>query len=60
MLGNFTGEPQAVDVEPVWAGSSLLLGNYGDDPEADGGVVPTLRPWEARVYERRASFRGAV
>ena len=30
VLGNFTGERQAVDVAEEWAGATLLLGNYAD------------------------------
>ena len=53
VLGNFSGETQPVDVPPDWVGATLLLGNYVDDPAPHPGVVPALRPWEARVYERR-------
>jgi oligo-1,6-glucosidase len=48
-LGNFSGEPQPVDL-PGWAGEELVIGNYPPDPGS--GIV--LRPWEARVYRRTA------
>ena len=53
VLGNFTGEPRPVDIARDWHGASLLLGNYADEPTAGDDAVPALRPWEARVYERR-------
>ncbi|GAB3270355.1 alpha-glucosidase [Sinomonas notoginsengisoli] len=41
VLGNFSGEPQAVDVgDPGWAEAAVLLGNYPDSPGLD------LQPWE--------------
>ncbi|MGT2463614.1 glycoside hydrolase family 13 protein [Sinomonas atrocyanea] len=41
VLGNFSGEPQRVDVgDPGWADAEVLLGNYPDSPGLD------LRPWE--------------
>lgn len=41
VLGNFSGEPQRVDVgDPGWAAAEVLLGNYPDGPGLD------LRPWE--------------
>ncbi|BCT75222.1 glucohydrolase [Sinomonas cyclohexanicum] len=44
VLGNFSGEQQAVDVgDPSWAGARILLGNYPDAAEARG---LDLRPWE--------------
>jgi oligo-1,6-glucosidase len=48
VVGNFSGTEATADV-PGWAGAELLLGNY---PDAGEGLV--LRPWEARVYRRRA------
>jgi oligo-1,6-glucosidase len=47
VLGNFSGEPAAVDLPE--AGGELVLGNY-----ADAGEELTLRPWEARVLRRAA------
>jgi oligo-1,6-glucosidase len=52
VVGNFTGEQQAVDVGDAWEfdeRSTLVLGNYDDDGSVD------LRPWEARVYRRSAT-----
>ncbi|MDQ4491876.1 alpha-glucosidase [Sinomonas sp. ASV486] len=41
VLGNFSGDPQQVDVgDPGWANADLLLGNYSGSPSLD------LRPWE--------------
>ncbi|GHG58332.1 glucohydrolase [Sinomonas cellulolyticus] len=41
VLGNFSGEPQAVDLgDSDWAGADVLLGNY---PKSEG---LDLRPWE--------------
>src|SRR5215203_1831616 len=45
VLGNFSGEDAAVDVE--YPGGELLLGNY-----AEPGDQRVLRPWEARVLRR--------
>jgi oligo-1,6-glucosidase len=52
VLGNFSGEAQRVAVPSEWGGATLLLGNYVE-PAPRGDAVPALRPWEARVYERR-------
>ena len=66
VLANFSGDELAVpDLpgQPDWAGAALVIGNYapgpgagaGADAEAAGegaGGLPTLRPWEARVYRR--------
>jgi oligo-1,6-glucosidase len=54
VLGNFSASAVSVDVpDPqAWARAELVLSNY---PAAlvDAGL-PELRPWEARVYRRRA------
>ncbi len=48
VVGNFSGADAAAEV-PGWTGAELVLGNY---PDAGNGL--TLRPWEARVYRRKA------
>jgi oligo-1,6-glucosidase len=52
VLGNFSGADASAAAVPdaaAWTASELLLGNY---PDAGDGL--DLRPWEARVYRRRA------
>jgi oligo-1,6-glucosidase len=52
VLGNFSGaeaSAQEMPDAPGWAPAELVLSNYSD---AGNGLV--LRPWEARVYRRRA------
>jgi oligo-1,6-glucosidase len=48
VVGNFSGADATAEV-PGWTGAELLLGNY-----PDAGRALVLRPWEARVYRRRA------
>ncbi|WP_369046756.1 glycoside hydrolase family 13 protein [Sinomonas sp. P10A9] len=49
VLGNFSGDPQQVDVgDPGWADADLLLGNYSGSPSLD------LRPWEFTCRLRTA------
>jgi oligo-1,6-glucosidase len=52
VLANFSSETVTAALPAVdgWTGAELLLGNY-PKPTAD---LPTLRPWEARVHQRRA------
>ena len=51
VLGNFSAEPQPVDVPDAesWARSELVLSNL-EAPSEQRGLV--LEPWEARVYKR--------
>jgi oligo-1,6-glucosidase len=52
VLGNFSGADASAQEIPdaaAWAVSELVLGNYPDER-----AELLLRPWEARVYRRRA------
>ena len=53
VLGNFSGETVRADMPgaAAWARAELLLSNA---PPPDEDALFTLRPWEARVYKRRA------
>jgi oligo-1,6-glucosidase len=53
VVGNVSGRPVVADVPEasVWAAAELVLGNYPADGET---TRIALRPWEARVYRRRA------
>jgi glycosidase len=46
---NLSNESRGVEVDPVAASASLLLGNYESVPEAPGEPFE-LRPYEARLY----------
>jgi oligo-1,6-glucosidase len=49
VAGNFTGDPQQVEVAGVEpASAELVIGNYGDAPDVAGDVL-RLRPWEVVV-----------
>ncbi len=48
VLANWSGESQDVEVDPVWQGTEVMLGNVGDDVDD----VSHLQPWEARVHVR--------
>ena len=53
VVANFSSDDQRVDDLPGeedWGAAELVLGNYPDP----GAGLPPLRPWEARVYRRRA------
>ena len=53
VVANFSGDDQRVEGLPGeedWGAAELVLGNYPDP----GVGLPPLRPWEARVYRRRA------
>ena len=57
MLANFWGEDSAVpDLpgQPDWVGAELVIGNYAGPADDGDDGLPALRPWEARVYRRRA------
>jgi oligo-1,6-glucosidase len=57
VLGHFGAGEVAVPLPDAgtWTAAELVLGNYPDRAEAAGdGALPRLRPWEARVYRRRA------
>ena len=52
VLANFSAATVPVELDDAgWAGAELLL---GDPPEVDdgNGLLPPLRPWEARVLRR--------
>ncbi|WP_349427030.1 alpha-glucosidase [Microbacterium sp. LWS13-1.2] len=49
VAGNFSGDPQDIEVDGVDpAYAELVIGNYEDRPPVASGVM-TLRPWEAVV-----------
>jgi oligo-1,6-glucosidase len=52
VLGNFSGDEVPVDLPGAaeWAASELLIGNYPPSEDLERIV---LRPWEARVYQRK-------
>lgn len=53
VVANFSSDDQRLEGLPAeedWGAAELVLGNYPDP----GAGVPPLRPWEARVYRRRA------
>lgn len=53
VVANFSSDDQRLEGLPAeedWGAAELVLGNYPDP----GAGLPPLRPWEARVYRRRA------
>ena len=53
VVANFSSDDQRVEGLPgeeAWGTAELVLGNY----PGPGVGLPPLRPWEARVYRRRA------
>lgn len=53
VVANFSSDDQRLEgltAEEDWGAAELVLGNYPDP----GAGLPPLRPWEARVYRRRA------
>ena len=56
VAGNFTGDPQQVEIAGVEpAAAELVIGNYDDAPDVAGDVL-RLRPWEAVVLRARAAL----
>jgi oligo-1,6-glucosidase len=56
VLANVDDDPHSagLDDAATWRRADILVSNYADAADLDDGPVP-LRPWEARVYQRRAS-----
>jgi oligo-1,6-glucosidase len=55
VAGNFTGDPQQVEIAGVEpAAAELVIGNYDDAPDVAGDVL-RLRPWEAVVLRAGAA-----
>jgi oligo-1,6-glucosidase len=55
VLANVDSDPHPADLDDVdsWRGADILISNYADADHVGDGPIP-LRPWEARVYLRRA------
>lgn len=53
VLGSFTPDEQVVDVDPVWDGAEVVLGNLAEPAVPQAGRV-RLAGWEAVVLRRRA------
>jgi oligo-1,6-glucosidase len=56
VLGNFSPEPRPVLISDAaaWTGAQLVLCNIVGGAVTGASSLPELRPWEARVYRRRA------
>ena len=56
VLGNFSPEPRPVLISDAaaWTGAQLVLCNIDGGAVTGASSLPELRPWEARVYRRRA------
>ena len=54
VLGNFTGEEQTVDVDGLWDGAEVVLGNVAEPAVPRDGRV-RLAPWEGVVLRRAAA-----
>lgn len=53
VVANFSATEQALPFDTSWALRPIVLGNYCGVSESNSGErLATLRPWEARVYER--------